>query len=64
MNFSVLDFFKIASNCTDFSLDFQNFHGDGGEKMEGGGIPPDPPRNFLHFFSLAIPGCGCGLLVS
>ena len=34
INISVLDFFKFASDCTDFSLDFQNFPG---------GHAPGPP---------------------
>ena len=53
LDFSCATFLQIclqnASNCTDFSCDFQNFPG-------GGGMPPDPPRNFLLFFSWAIPG--------
>ena len=50
MNFSVLNFFKSClqntTNCTDFSLDFQNFPRE---------HTPRSPRYFL-FVSLAIPG--------
>ena len=53
MNFSVLDFFKFgsrnASDCTDFSLDFQNF--------SNGACHLNPHWYFLVFFALAIPGC-------
>ena len=47
MKFSVLHFFKFASNCTDVSLDFQHFPGRGlgGE----GGMPLDHSRNVLSF---------------
>ena len=44
MIFSVLHFFKFASNasdCTDFSLDFQNFPGG-----EGGGHASRPSLKF------------------
>ena len=51
MNFIVLDFFQIclqnASDCIDFSLDFQNFPwGGGGE----GGCPRTPIEIFFFFF--------------
>ena len=51
INISVLGFLQIclqnASDCTDFSLDFQNFPGGG-----GGACPQTPPRNVLFFFFL------------
>ena len=49
MNFSVLDFFKFASRMPQtaqiFVWTFKIFRGS---------MPPDPPRYFLFFFSLAI----------
>ena len=48
MNFSVLDFFKFASICTDFSLDFQKFFPRG--------ACPRTPLGISSFFSLATPG--------
>ena len=55
MSFGVLDFFKFAppppppppknaSDCTDFSLDFQNFPEEH--------APGPAPRNVLFFFFL------------
>ena len=48
MNFSALDFFKLASrmpqNAQILVLTFKIFQGG------GGGIPPDPHRGFLFFF--------------
>ena len=59
MNFSVLHFFQIcrqnASNCTDFSLNFQNFLW-GGEGGGEGGACPWTPLEISSFFSLTIPG--------
>ena len=43
-----------TSNCTYFSLDFQNFLGKG--RGGGRGHAHGPLRNFLFFFSLAVPG--------
>ena len=63
MNFSVLDFFKFVSRMPQIAqielvLAFKIFPEGGG----GVGMPldtsPPPPRNFLFFFSLAIPGSG------
>ena len=52
INISVLDFFKFASRMPLIAQilvsTFKIFWG-------GGGMPPDPPRNFL-FFPWAIPG--------
>ena len=51
MNFSVLELFKFASrmhasNCTDFSLDFQEFSSGACPRTS----PPSPPRYLLFFF--------------
>ena len=47
-NISVLDFFKFASRMPQIAqilvLTFKIFRGGA-----GGGMPPDPPRNFLFF---------------
>ena len=47
MKYSGATFLQIClqngSNCINFSLRFQYFLG------EGGGMPPDPPSNFLLF---------------
>ena len=58
MNFSVLDFFKFASRMPQIAqilvMTFKIFQGGG---RGGSGImPPEPPRNFILFFILAIPG--------
>ena len=54
INISVLDFFKFTSRMPQIAQilvsTFKIFRGG------GGGIPPDPPRNFLFFFPSAIPG--------
>ena len=59
MNFSVLDFFKFASRMPQIAqvnLDHQNLSGGRGGGGGEEGHAPDLHRNFLFFFSLAIPG--------
>ena len=49
MNFSVLDFLKFASTMPQIAQMLVSIF-----KIFWGRIPPNPPENFLFFFSLAI----------
>ena len=42
-----LALFRYASDCSDFSLNFQNFRGG------GGGHAPGPPLKISSFFSVS-----------
>ena len=69
MNFSVLHFFKFASRMPQiaqiFVLTFKIFRGRGeGVGGGGGGMPSDPPPlEISPFFSSAIPGSECRLML-
>ena len=57
MDFSVLHFFKYASRMPQIAQAFNIFRRRGrGGGGGGGGMLWTPPRNFLLFFPLAIPG--------
>ena len=47
INISVLDFFKFASRMPQIAQILVSTF-----KIFRGGMPPDPPRNFLFFFFL------------
>ena len=46
INISVLDFFKFASRIPQIAQILVSTF----KIFRGGGMPPDPPRNFLFFF--------------